>query len=53
MYTCMYIILCAGRQSFAADVPGQWVLEAKISSYKLYIHKIIFILTNGERMDLR
>ena len=42
MYTCMCI--CVGRKNFAADVPGQWVLEAKISSYKLYTRSFLSLL---------
>ena len=42
IHACMYI--CVGRQNFAADVPGQWVLEAKISSYKLYTKSFLSLL---------
>ena len=40
----MYI----GRQFLKMDVPGSWILEAKVETYKLYTRSLLSLLITRE-----
>ena len=41
MYECNHFI---DRQILRLDAPGNWILEAKVASYKLYTRSFLSLL---------
>lgn len=40
----MYIRISVDRQALRMDVPGSWILEAKVGTYNLYTRSFLSLL---------